>query len=62
MPLGAMAKKADSVLWLRAEDEDMDAAELLRVTVSESVSGKGKKRKMSFVCKGILYKKEDEPM
>ena len=52
-----MAEEAGSVLWLRVEDEDTDAAELLRVAVR-----KGKKRKMALVCKGISYKKEDEPM
>ena len=54
---GSTADEAGSVLWLRVEDEDTDAAELLRVAVR-----KGKKRKMASVCKGISYKKEDEPM
>ena len=44
------------------EDEDIDVEELLRVTVSESVTAKGKKRKMPFVCEGTVYKKEDGPM
>ena len=41
-----MAKGAGSVPWLRVEDEDIGAAELMRVTVSESATGKGKKRKI----------------
>ena len=48
-----MVEGAGSLLWLRVEDDDIDAAWLLRVTVSENVAGKGMKRKMPFVCKGI---------
>ena len=59
---GNVAEGGGSVLCLHVEDEDIDAAELLRVTVGESVTGKGKKRRVLFVCKGILYKKEDGPM
>jgi len=56
---GSTADEAGSVLWLRVENEDFHAAELLRGTVSESVTEKGKKRKVSFVCKDILYKEEE---
>ena len=38
---GIMAEEAGMALYLRAEDEDIDAAELLSVTVSESVTEKG---------------------
>ena len=39
----------DSVMWLRVEDEDIDAAELLRVMVNKSTTGSGRKRRTSFV-------------
>ena len=42
------------------EDEDIDAAELLRVMVSESTTGSGKKRRTSFVCTGTLHKDKDD--
>ena len=51
-----MASEGDSVMWLRVEDEDIDEAKLLRVTVNENTTGNGKKRRTSFVCKGSLYK------
>ena len=44
------------MMWLRVEDQDIDAAELLRVTVS--TTGSGKKRR--FVCTGTLYKGKDD--
>ena len=47
------------MMWLRVEDEDIDAAELLRVMVSERTSGSGKKRRTSFVCTGTLHKDKD---
>ena len=37
-----MAGGDDSVMWLRVKDEDIDAAELLRVKVI--TTGSGKKR------------------
>ena len=40
------------MMWLRVEDEDIDAAELLRVMVSERTTGSGKTRRTSFVCTG----------
>ena len=49
-----MAGGGDSVMWLRVEDEEIDAAKLLRVTVTKSTTGSGKKRRTSFVCKGTL--------
>ena len=51
-----MASEGDSAMWLRVEDEDIDEAKLLRVTVNENTTGNGKKRRTSFVCKGSLYK------
>ena len=51
-----MAGGGGSLMWLRVEDEDIDAAELLRVMVSERTSGSGKKRRTSFVCTGTLHK------
>ena len=33
-----------SVMWLRVEDKDIDAAKLLRVTVNENTTGSGRKR------------------
>ena len=51
-----MAGGDDSVMWLRVKDEDIDAAELLRVTVSKSTTGSGKKRRTSFVCTGTLHR------
>ena len=51
-----MASEGDNVMWLRVEDEDIDEAKLLRVTVNENTTGNGKKRRTSFVCKGTLYK------
>ena len=51
-----MAEELDDVMWLRAEDKDTDAAKLVRVTVSESTTGRGRKRKTSFVCTGTLHK------
>ena len=53
-----MAGGDDSVMWLRVKDEDIDAAELLRVKVS--TTGSGKKRR--FVCTGTLYKGKDDHM
>ena len=47
-----MASEGDSAMWLRVEDEDIDEAKLLRVTVNENTTGNGKKRRTSFVCKG----------
>ena len=43
-----MASEGDSVMWLRVEDEDIDEAKLLRVTVNENTTGNGKKRRTSF--------------
>ena len=34
-----MASEGDSVMWLRVEDEDIDEAKLLRVTVNENTTG-----------------------
>ena len=53
-----MAGGGDSVMWLRVEDEEIDAAKLLRVTVS--TTGSGKKRR--FVCTGTLHKGKDDHM
>ena len=53
-----MAGGDDSVMWLRVKDEDIDAAERLRVKVS--TTGSGKKR--WFVCTGTLYKGKDDHM
>ena len=57
-----MAAEGDSVMWLRVEDEDIGAAELLRVTVNENTTGSGKRRRTSFVCTGTLHKGEEERM
>ena len=57
-----MAGGGDSVMWLRVEDEDIGAAKLLRVTVSKSTTGNGKKRTTSFVCKGTLHRGKDDKM
>ena len=57
-----MAGGGDSVMWLRVEDEEIDAAKLLRVTVTKSTTGSGKKRRTSFVCKGTLHKGNEERM
>ena len=57
-----MASEGDSVMWLRVEDEDIDEATLLRVTVNENTTGTGKKRRTYFVCKGTLYKSKDDHM
>ena len=53
-----MAGGGDSVMWLRVEDEEIDGAKLLRVTVS--TTGSGKKRR--FVCTGTLYMGKDDHM
>ena len=34
-----MASEGDSAMWLRVEDEDIDEAKLLRVTVNENTTG-----------------------
>ena len=39
-----MAGGDESVMWLRVEDKDIDAAKLLRVTVNENTTGRGRKR------------------
>ena len=52
----------DSVLWLRVENEDIDAAELLRITVNKSTTGSSRKRRTSFVCTGTLHKGKDDHM
>ena len=52
----------DSVMWLRVEDVDIDAAKLLRVTVNENTTGRGRKRRTSFVCTGTLHKDNEERM
>ena len=57
-----MASEGDSVMWLRVEDEDIDEAKLLRVTVNENTTGNGKKRRTSFVCKGTLHKSKEDRM
>ena len=44
------------MVWLRAEDKETGAAKLVCVTVSESTTGRGRKRKTSFVCTGTLHK------
>ena len=51
-----------SVMWLRVEDKDIDAAKLLRVTVNENTTGSGRKRRTSFVCTGTLHKDNEERM
>ena len=51
-----------SVMWLRVEDKDIDAAKLLRVTVNENTTGSGRKRRTSFVCKGTLHNDNEERM
>ena len=38
-----------SVLWLRVDNEDIDAAELLRIAVNKSTTGSSRKRRTSFV-------------
>ena len=72
--LGVMAEEVDDVMrlraeervhdvmWLRAVDKDIDAAKLVRVAVSESTTGRGSKRKTSFVCTGTLHKGKDDRM
>ena len=50
------------MLWLRVEDEDIDAAELLRITVNKSTTGSSRKRRTSFVCTGTLHKGKDDHM
>ena len=45
---------------LRVEDEGIDAAELLRVTVNKSTAGRGRKRRTSFVCTGTLHRTQDD--
>ena len=53
--VGVMAEELGGMMRLRVEDKDIDAAELLRVTVSESTTGRGRKRNTSFVCKGTYF-------
>ena len=57
-----MASEGDSAMWLRVEDEDIDEAKLLRVTVNENTTGSGRKRRTSFVCTGTLHKDNEERM
>ena len=57
-----MAEELGGVMWLRAEDEDIDAAELVRVTLSKSTTGRGRKRETSFVCIGTFHKGKDGRM
>ena len=57
-----MAGGGDSVMWLRVEDEEIDAAKLLRVAVTKSTTGSGKKRRTSCVCTGTLHKSKEERM
>lgn len=45
----------DGAMWLDVEEVDIENAGLLRVTVTESVSGRGKRAKTSFVCTGTLH-------
>ena len=49
-------------MWLRVENEDIDAAELLRITVNKSTTGSSRKRRTSFVCTGTLHKGKDDHM
>jgi len=44
-----------SVMWLRVEDEDIDEAMHLRVTVSAVEEGKRKKKSQRYQCKVILH-------
>ena len=55
-------ERVDDVMWLRAVDKDIDAAKLVRVSVSESTTGRGSKTKTSFVCTGTLHKGKDDRM
>ena len=57
-----MASEGDSVMWLRVEDEDIDEAKLLRITVNENTTGNGKKRRTSFVCTRTLHKGKNDHM
>ena len=57
-----MASEGDSAMWLRVEDEDIDEAKLLRITVNENTTRNGKKRRTSFVCTGTLHKSKEERM
>ena len=45
-----MAGGGDSVMWLRVEDEEIDAAKLLRVTVNENTTRSGRKRRTSLAA------------
>ena len=61
-PLASWREELGDVMWLRAKDEDIDAAELERVTVSESTTGRGRERKTLFVCTGTSHKGKDDRM
>jgi len=50
-------------MWLRVEDEDIDEAKHLRVTVSAVEEGKGKKKRKRYQCKVILHgSSKEEPL
>ena len=42
---GAMEEEGNNAMWLRVEDEDIDAAWQLRVQVGKLEEGKGKKKR-----------------
>jgi len=56
--VGVMAEELGGMMRLRVEDKDIDAAELLCVTASESSTGRGRKRKALFVCTDTLQKRQ----
>jgi len=49
------SKGGGSVMWLRVEDEDIDEAKHIRVTVSPVEEGKRKKKRKRYQCRAILH-------
>ena len=53
-----MAEEGSSVMWLRVEDEDINAARQLRVQAGKLEEGKGKKKRSRWVCWGKVHRSD----
>ena len=56
-------RTGSQTLWLGVNDEDdLEGASLLRVNVNESAEGKGKRRRLRYICTVTLYSDGEERM
>ena len=45
----------DGALWIAVADKDIPEATYLRVVTNKVAQGKGKQKRVRYVCKGSLY-------